>query len=218
MRAVWEGGRFGPMLRVFRTWRRGGGEIAYMGFGIYGPRATIEFPSDWHEYRRAWVHIGLGVLHFAFSFPWSRVVPDDGQCSGPTYGFYFFDTQLVLRYGKTTSRAMTGYKSFDMPWAWRHRWSLDVGGKLTLPYRYVLRSGEVQERTATIQHGQTLWTRPWLPWRRLVDAINVEFSDEVGEGTGSWKGGTLGCGYTMRVGETPTECLRRMERERKFSR
>jgi hypothetical protein len=44
----------------------------------------------------------------------------------------------------------------------------------------------------------------------------IEFNDEVGERTGSWKGGTLGCGYNLLPNETPLECLRRMEKERKF--
>jgi hypothetical protein len=40
--------------------------------------------------------------------------------------------------------------------------------------------------------------------------------DEVGEEAGSWKGGVLGCGYTLLPNETPLQCLRRMEKERKF--
>jgi len=45
----------------------------------------------------------------------------------------------------------------------------------------------------------------------------VKFSDEVGERTGSWKGGVIGTGSEMRPGESPEQCLRRMERERKFT-
>lgn len=32
----------------------------------------------------------------------------------------------------------------------------------------------------------------------------------------SWKGGTIGCGYALRPNESPYECLKRMEQERKF--
>lgn len=204
---------------LWRLFTERGGEVAYVKLGWSAPSLLFEIPSDWDEYRRCWLTFSLLICRVGISFQWlCKVVADDGQCSGPTYGFYFMGGHLVLRYGKTTSRAMTGYKSIDMPWQWRHQWSRDCGDPITQPYRYVRRSGEVQERTATIQHGQTLWTRPWLPWRKLVDAIDVRFSDEVGEGTGSWKGGTIGCGYIMKPGETPVECLRRMERERKFSR
>jgi hypothetical protein len=91
--------------------------------------------------------------------------------------------------------------------------------EMAYPYRYVLRSGELQERTATIHVERRIrklkWLR-WMPLGRTVHAISVEFSDEVGERTGSWKGGTIGCGYELRENETPLECLRRMETERKF--
>jgi hypothetical protein len=48
-------------------------------------------------------------------------------------------------------------------------------------------------------------------------SIEVGFDDEVGERTGSWKGGTIGCGYDMLPDESAVQCLRRMERERKFT-
>lgn len=89
------------------------------------------------------------------------------------------------------------------------------------PYRYVLRSGEVQERTATIAVSEMEWRwrgLMWLAWpRKVTRTIDVEFSDEVGERSGSWKGGCIGCSYELRPTETPEECLRRMEAERKFA-
>lgn len=88
------------------------------------------------------------------------------------------------------------------------------------PYRYLLRSGEVQQRVATIHIERMEWRLRWLRWTRLGRKvryyIDVEFSDEVGERSGSWKGGTVGCSYDLRPGETPVECLRRMESERRF--
>jgi hypothetical protein len=88
------------------------------------------------------------------------------------------------------------------------------------PYRYVMRSGEVQERVATISVEEREWRWRWFAWlpfpRRVQRSIDVRFSDEVGERTGSWKGGCVGCGYTLLPDETPEECLRRMELERKF--
>jgi len=91
----------------------------------------------------------------------------------------------------------------------------------TSEYRYVLNSGEVQERIASFyveRRVRKLRLLRWLPWGVTSYGIDVEFSDEVGEGTGSWKGGTVGCGYRLRPNETPRECLKRMQRERKFSR
>lgn len=108
----------------------------------------------------------------------------------------------------------------------RHDWKLgyprtDIS-KLTRvsPYTYVLKSGEVQNRIATVTEGR--WYRrrrfiKWTSWMQWIDhCIEVEFSDEVGERSGSWKGGCTGCGYAINPGETAEQCLRRMEKERKF--
>lgn len=230
---------------LWRCWSRNG-EVAYAQLGWRAPQLEIEFPSDWHERRRAWVRIGIGFLTVCFSFPWRWVVPDEGQCSGPKYGFYFFDTSLVLEWGKSKGRRGDPRLHIDLPWALHfHKRSELVEGdsyakgkqgwcevpkelnhgviatKWTAPYRYARRCGEVQERTATFyaerwEHRYN-WIR-WLPFpRRIATSISIDFDDEVGERTGSWKGGVLGCGYDLRPGESPLECLRRMERERKFN-
>lgn len=90
----------------------------------------------------------------------------------------------------------------------------------TYPYIYILESGKVQERLATVKVKEMEWRRRWLPFTSLfnqvIRSIQVEFDQEVGERTGSWKGGTLGCGYELKPNETPYQCLKRMEQERKF--
>lgn len=58
-----------------------------------------------------------------------------------------------------------------------------------------------------------------IPGHRIVNSINVEFNREMGDrAENSWKGGTIGCGYDMKPGESIASCLRRMERERTFDR
>lgn len=88
------------------------------------------------------------------------------------------------------------------------------------PYTYTLRNGTVQHRIATVNGEEREWRWRWfrwLPWPRMIQrTINVAFDDEVGERTGSWKGGTIGCGYEWKHGETMLAALRRMEVERKF--
>lgn len=106
-------------------------------------------------------------------------------------------------------RALTIREQVDA-WAWRGIYE----------YRYTLRSGEVQRRKATVKVEEMEWrwrALRWLPWPRKVSrTIAVEFDGEVGERSGSWKGGTIGCGYELRHSESPLQCLRRMEVERKF--
>lgn len=201
------------MLRLMSGWT----EVAYIVFGISGLQANIEFPSDWHEYRRGWIRIGIGFCRFAVSFPWKWTVPDDYQCSGPTYGFQFFADMLWISYGKSHGRRDDPRITFKMPWGWRHREHKILTEPETHPFKYTLRNGTVQERTATIQIETRLWTRPWLPRKLFKKTIDVKFSDEVGERSGSWKGGVMGCGYDMKPGETAIDTLRRMERERTFT-
>lgn len=92
--------------------------------------------------------------------------------------------------------------------------------KWVFPYTYTLRNGEVQHRTATIKVEEWEHRRRCLKWTKLLRkvrrSIDVKFDDEVGERTGSWKGGTIGCGYEMLPDETPEQTLRRMERDRAF--
>jgi hypothetical protein len=89
------------------------------------------------------------------------------------------------------------------------------------PYRYKLKNGSIQHRTAAVTVDRMVWRPRCLRWTGLIEKvrvyIDVQFSDEVGERTGSWKGGTIGCSYNLQPGETPLECLRRMERERVFA-
>jgi hypothetical protein len=201
----------GWLIRLFN-----GPEIAYLVLGIRGLKAEIEFPSDWHEERRAWVRLGFGLFTLAFSFPWRWVVPDEYQCSGPTYGFSFFMDGLHLHWGKCKGKRTDPMKVIQMPWGWRHRKHEILGQPESHPYTYLLRSGEVQERIATIKPEKRLWLRPWLPFRRESRYIDIEFNGEVGERSGSWKGGCIGCSFDMLAGESPLDALRRMELSRKF--
>lgn len=131
-------------------------------------------------------------------------------------------------------------KSFDWPWTWHTmayeamlpngtwesiRYSFDADGPSSPyterhPYTYTLRSGEVQERTATItkrRHVITWRAFKAIGWPRWIkESINIEFDGEVGERSGSWKGGTIGCSYDLRPDETMLAALRRMEAERSF--
>jgi len=78
--------------------------------------------------------------------------------------------------------------------------------------------GEIIPTTFYVE--QREWRRKWLEWTSLFSivrtSIDVHFSKEVGSRKGSWKGGTIGCGYEILKNETPMDCIKRMEKERKF--
>ena len=86
------------------------------------------------------------------------------------------------------------------------------------PYRYVLNNGEVQERTVTVNFTRTYWRTKWTPFISYQDHMDYWFSDEVGEGSGSYKGGVLGSAIKALPGETLEQCVRRLESTVKFSR
>lgn len=73
---------------------------------------------------------------------------------------------------------------------------------------------------ATISHSEMEWRPLGFQWTTLFSKsrryLDIEFDKEVGKRKGEWKGGCIGCSYEIRNGETPLECLRRMEKERKF--
>lgn len=151
-----------------------------------------------------------------------------------SWGITLYERTIHLNWGTKT-------RVVHLPWEWSHvkhevrrhdgSWVPYVGSyetskepdgrwEGTYSYVYTLKSGEVQERSATVYVCRREWRWRWimwLPWPRIKrQSIDVTFDDEVGERTGSWKGGTIGCGYDMRPNESPLDALRRMEADRKF--
>lgn len=177
----------------------------------------------------------LSLFGLLIPVPWldHRVRMPRGDCMIERWGVYFDPDSIVFCWGDKSKR-------FWFPWMWDHcktevmrpdgSWapyvaSYDEGrepdGRLTEhhPYTYVLKSGEVQSRTATVHAERRTWRWrmfPWLPFRKVRQSIDVNFDNEVGERTGSWKGGCIGCGWDMKPGETLLQTLRRMEAERTF--
>lgn len=78
--------------------------------------------------------------------------------------------------------------------------------------------GEVIPTTIYVDERE--WRPKWLTWTKLFAktrrTIDVYFSKECGKRKGSWKGGTIGCGYELLTNETPIDCIKRMEKEREF--
>lgn len=215
MRTRIEKERGGWLLRV---WNKDHAEVAWASLSLQGLCAELTFPTEWNENARGWVRLGFGLFRISVSFPWKWLAKDYSQCTGPIYGFVFFEDGLQLHWGQQKGTRDDPFTIIPMPWGWRFikRSYRKLGEPEVHPYTYTLQSGEVQERTATIQPETRAWWRPWLPFKRVYRGIDITFSGEVGERSGSWKGGCIGCSYEMRPNETPVEALRRMEAERKF--
>lgn len=191
---------------------------------------------------RAQVNFSFGWGQFYIDIPFIKSKYD--ECDPPRYGFYFysvdnwFPDSFVICLGKKT-------KFYYLPWcydwyrtsimmsdeSWVHETKKDRKDfykkewdnnrwKAIRPYVYTTKKGDIQLRNATIKVDEREWRPKWFMWTKLFSkvkrSIDVEFDGEIGERVGSWKGGTLGCGYTLMKGETPYQCLRRMESEREF--
>jgi hypothetical protein len=207
---------------------------------IYRKPNVIEITRGWdfnfkiNQYHAEYTLIlSLFYLTFYISLP-EGVFGYDFEKWDRSWGMYYFGKSFVIYWGEKSWH-------FRMPWDWemvRHEvlfpdgtmnkppgesWETSDGRLLKkFTYKYQLKSGEVQERTASVYVEEREWRWrccKWLSWPNLkCRTICVDFDKEVGEGTGSWKGGTVGCGYDMKKGESIEQTLRRMEKEREFKR
>lgn len=195
-----------------RGWDFGGGVHVHSNDEDKGDRML--FLKFW----RGTAVIPLGIIEH----PWPAM-------DGPQWSVYASgEFGLTFHWGQQR-------KSYDWPWdlhtlayekqmpdgSWADVFNWDAEHyRETHPYTYTLRNGTVQNRTATVSKRRHVLCRRafkaigWPKWFR--ESIDVEFDDEVGERSGSWKGGTIGCSYDLRPGETMLSALRRMEQERKF--
>lgn len=120
-------------------------------------------------------------------------------------------TSLLLKDDTWVHETKGNYKNFyEDEWKEKRKsWNYDYIDSF---------DGEVIPTTIHVKERE--WRPIWLKWTNLFSdvqkTIEVDFSKECGERKGSWKGGTLGCGYSMLKNEHPLDCLKRMEKERKF--
>jgi hypothetical protein len=228
----------GWLLRKLGARRRDGRGIRFK-WGEWTPRWGIGLTViNWEEDADWSISINpiYGKFYVKLPFLPARTPEDDNLHSwGFDWDWAERAHHIYLQWGARS-------RFIDMPWDWRHVrsdmlcddgvWRKSIGSwerkegdpvpaQETHPYRYVTRGGTVQDdiqATITVLEMEWRWRAlRWLPWPRMVRrTIEVTFSQEVGEKRGSWKGGCIGCGYEMKRGETPLECLRRMLRDRRF--
>ena len=203
---------------------------------LYRKPDVLEITSGWNfAYRIMQYHDDYTLIVTLFYFTFYISLPHFGynfKTWDRAWGVYWHASAIWFCWGKKI-------KSFNMPWSWdfiKHEvlnkdgeWEKaadicsDIGDGRVLekyPYGYMLDKGVLQRRTATIYVERREWRWKWFKWlgwpKRVAKTIDVKFDKEVGEESGSYKGGVLGCGYDMLPNETAEECLIRMEIHRKF--
>lgn len=217
-------------------WRINSGSIDFK-WGYFAPRwgfSLLLHRGGYFDQRYAiHFHFIWGAIHIYL--PLKTRIPE--SCNTPKYGIEIHNSTFWIHLGgkmndseQCDSKWITCYLPF---FSWVHDWHrLQLPDGTWIPYsyddrdraysekhgfRYVLNSGKVQHREAKCFVEERQWHRKWFPFLKMNKrVIDVSFSDEVGERTGSWKGGTVGCSYDLLPSETIVECLRRMEKERKF--
>lgn len=167
------------------------------------------------------------------------------QSEHPSYGFYVYHVDPApgkLNIPTCVIWQWNSYKSYDFPWAytwvrtsvmlkdksWEHETTGDrkdfyelkeQDKQYLINYNFTDKyDGKVIPTKVYIEERE--WRQHWLRktsfFAKIIRVIEVNFSEEVGKRKGSWKGGTVGCGYHMKKGETALECIKRMEVERIF--
>jgi len=190
------------------------------------------------------VNISLLFFHLTIVLPiWSKYTD---ECCPPKWGLaYHNQTFWIYRGGKGNWNGGNKWWAFDMPWMlkwvrtsklikngeWEHetknmlkfcceKWDNLLWSEV-YEYKYILENGDIQHIKATVSVSEREWRPKWLTFfpifKKIRKTIDVTFDREVGERTGSYKGGVLGCGHDMLKGETPFYCLKRMEKDRIFN-
>lgn len=158
-----------------------------------------------------WIYIGGGgnfeggKKWKTFDLPWQ-------------YEWYRTSTLLKdLTWHHETKKNRTKWSVENRGGVGSYEWLEENKWKETHPY---IDSYDGTVVKATIGVTEREWRMKWLYWcpffGRTRETIEVEFDKEVGKRKGSWKGGTVGCGYEMLPDETPYHCLKRMENDREF--
>lgn len=159
--------------------------------------ASCEHSSDWQQYGVTVSDNGIWFYHGLESnvwrLPWFELVFDGHYVIGAN-GEYVKVTGSSHEFTKNNS--IQNHSS---------------------EFVYTLKDGTIQKGIATYHQEKRSYHRKWFPFvKQEYISINVSFDREVGERTCSWKGGTVGCGYDMKNGETPSQTFSRMMSERKF--
>lgn len=156
---------------------------------------------NWHDD----IVLEWGKYHYRVEFPW--------MLKWQKTEILDFDFNVLSTTTKNDKKVYDNGGKYDQQEIIKNKIAKSYG------YTYTLKSGSVQHRIATIKCIEKwTWGWKWFPWKKYVrTSIEVQFNEEVGERSGSWKGGCIGCSYDLSPGETPEQCLRRMEKDRKFN-
>lgn len=180
------------------------------------------------------IHFSLLFFWFTLKLPLRTGLTDESD--PPRYGFAIHNNALWYYRGMTMKAWY--FPFFTMNWyrrsvllkdgTWEHETVNNHKGfyqdhwkdKIKLYKCDFIDQYDSEAVPCEVSVSEMEWRPKWLGWTSLfakkLKCIDVEFTKGVGKDKGSWKGGCFGCSYDLLPNETPIECLKRMEKERKF--
>jgi hypothetical protein len=166
--------------------------------------------------------VGLYFITFYIYTPAFGVEMAQSCNKHRNYGFYVYSD--LHNWSSTVFQFGTKSVTIDMPWTYKRHatekldWDMNVvlvNHARVFDFNYRLRSGEVQHRKASVTIERIVWRCRGWPWKKKSTVyLDVRFDKEIGEGTGTWEGGTIGVTHNVLPNETPEEAFRRLEQER----
>lgn len=202
----------------------------------------ISFEKCGYFDNRPRININLIFFRLAIILPFRNKWTD--ECDPPKWGIAIHNNTLwIYKGGKGNMEGGNKWWTWDIPFITKvwfrssillkdDTWEHEFKGKKkdfyndewkekqkSWTYDYT-DSYDQQIIPTTIYVEEREWRPKWLKWTKLFSfvrtTIDVHFSKECGRDKGSWKGGTIGCSYNLLPNEEPLDCLKRMEKERKF--
>jgi hypothetical protein len=189
------------------------------------------------------INLDLIFFSLAFVLPFRNKWTD--ECDSPKWGIAIFgSTVWIYRGGEGNMKGGNKWWTWNIPFitqswvrtsillkddTWENETPKDRGKSFyddkwknkqkSWTYEYTDKyDGEKIPTTIYVEERE--WRPKWLTWTSLFAkkrrTIDIHFSKECGKRKGSYKGGTLGCGYDLLPNELPLDCLKRMEKEREF--
>lgn len=224
------------LQKMFGLWRINSGSFDFK-WGCFAPQWGFEIVLNRGGYFDQHYAINICLLWgwWHIKLPFKTNIPE--SCDTPRYGVQIHSNDIWIHLGgKMNDMEQCDSKmiSWSFPWfSWvfDHHKFMDASGvwidggyqnkdkaySEKHPYQYPLSSGKLQKVTAECVKEKRQWHRKWFPFAKKISTqIDVSFDGEIGEESGSWKGGCVGCGYDLLHDESMLDCLRRMENERKF--
>ena len=203
----------------------------------YSTRTSVEF-----NLRREFGTVGISLgrddesgtfalqLGFASVFvsrdAWRWSVP--GSLDEWEVGFRVHDGRLWVSKGRMpwAKGANDWPRSFKLPWfEWKHeaaRLTTEDRGCHPYTYQWKFRPEVVQHVTAEVTEESRTWRLHLaglaLPFRKTQRSLWANFSEEMGDERGGYKGGVTGSSFALRPHESWQIGLRRMQKEATFCR